>query len=252
MNAAIDAARAGRAARRRTSPAPATPSTSRCASAPAPMSAARRPRCSKASKASAAWCAPSRRCRRIKGLFGQPTVVNNVHLARRRAGHPGQGRRALPRLRHGPLARHHADPARRQHQARRPVRDRLRRHAGRAGRRYRRRHAPAAGRCARCRSAVRSAPISRAPLFDTPFDYEAFAAARRADRPRRRRGVRRHASTWPKQARFAMEFCAIESCGKCTPCRIGSIRGVEVIDRIVARRRRGEEHRAARRPLRHA
>ena len=36
------------------------------------------------------------------------------------------------------------------------------------------------------------------------------------------------------QARFAMEFCAIESCGKCTPCRIGSTRGVEVIDRIVA------------------
>jgi formate dehydrogenase iron-sulfur subunit len=37
-----------------------------------------------------------------------------------------------------------------------------------------------------------------------------------------------------KQARFAMEFCAEESCGKCTPCRIGSSRGVEVIDRIVA------------------
>ena len=37
-----------------------------------------------------------------------------------------------------------------------------------------------------------------------------------------------------KQARFAMEFCAIESCGKCTPCRIGSTRGVEVIDRIIA------------------
>lgn len=36
------------------------------------------------------------------------------------------------------------------------------------------------------------------------------------------------------QARFAMEFCAEESCGKCTPCRIGSTRGVEVIDRIVA------------------
>ncbi|MEC7000331.1 MAG: NADH-ubiquinone oxidoreductase-F iron-sulfur binding region domain-containing protein, partial [Actinomycetota bacterium] len=34
------------------------------------------------------------------------------------------------------------------------------------------------------------------------------------------------------QARFAMEFCAEESCGKCTPCRIGSVRGVEVIDRI--------------------
>jgi formate dehydrogenase iron-sulfur subunit len=37
-----------------------------------------------------------------------------------------------------------------------------------------------------------------------------------------------------KQARFAMEFCAIESCGKCTPCRIGSTRGLEVIDKIVA------------------
>ncbi len=36
------------------------------------------------------------------------------------------------------------------------------------------------------------------------------------------------------QARFAMEFCALESCGKCTPCRIGSVRGTEVIDRIVA------------------
>ena len=37
-----------------------------------------------------------------------------------------------------------------------------------------------------------------------------------------------------QQARFAMEFCAIESCGKCTPCRIGAVRGVEVIDRIIA------------------
>jgi formate dehydrogenase iron-sulfur subunit len=37
-----------------------------------------------------------------------------------------------------------------------------------------------------------------------------------------------------------MEFCAIESCGKCTPCRIGSVRGVEVIDRI-----RGNENREA-------
>jgi formate dehydrogenase iron-sulfur subunit len=35
-------------------------------------------------------------------------------------------------------------------------------------------------------------------------------------------------------ARFAMEFCAVESCGKCTPCRIGSTRGVELIDRIRA------------------
>ncbi len=37
-----------------------------------------------------------------------------------------------------------------------------------------------------------------------------------------------------QQARFAMAFCALESCGKCTPCRIGSTRGVEVIDRMIA------------------
>ncbi len=41
-----------------------------------------------------------------------------------------------------------------------------------------------------------------------------------------------------KMARFAMEFCAIESCGKCTPCRIGSTRGVEVIDKIIQNRNR--------------
>ncbi|SMH57418.1 formate dehydrogenase beta subunit [Mesorhizobium australicum] len=70
-------------------------------------------------------------------------------------------------------------------------------------------------------------------LFDTPFDYEAFAA---------KDGLIGHAgitvfddnADMLKQARFAMEFCAIESCGKCTPCRIGSTRGVETIDKIAA------------------
>ncbi|HXZ02812.1 MAG TPA: NADH-quinone oxidoreductase subunit NuoF [Stellaceae bacterium] len=74
-------------------------------------------------------------------------------------------------------------------------------------------------------------------LFDTPFDYEAFAA---------RNGLIGHGGVvvfddtvdLARQARFAMEFCAIESCGKCTPCRIGSVRGVEVIDRIVKGERR--------------
>jgi formate dehydrogenase iron-sulfur subunit len=68
--------------------------------------------------------------------------------------------------------------------------------------------------------------------FDTPLDYEAFTAIGalvghggivafddRVDMAR--------------MARYAMEFCAIESCGKCTPCRIGSTRGVEVLDRIM-------------------
>lgn len=43
-----------------------------------------------------------------------------------------------------------------------------------------------------------------------------------------------------QQARFAMEFCALESCGKCTPCRVGSVRGVEVIDRIIANEQRAD------------
>jgi formate dehydrogenase iron-sulfur subunit len=47
-------------------------------------------------------------------------------------------------------------------------------------------------------------------------------------------------------ARFAMEFCAVESCGKCTPCRIGSTRGVEVIDRIVANHNRPQQERLLR------
>jgi formate dehydrogenase iron-sulfur subunit len=70
-------------------------------------------------------------------------------------------------------------------------------------------------------------------LLDTPLDYEAFAE---------KKGMLGHGGIvvfddtvdLAHQARFAMEFCAVESCGKCTPCRVGSTRGVEVIDRIVA------------------
>ncbi|MHA7879289.1 MAG: formate dehydrogenase beta subunit [Saccharospirillum sp.] len=69
--------------------------------------------------------------------------------------------------------------------------------------------------------------------WDTPFDYEAFAALG---------AVVGHGGVvlfddsvdLGEQARFAMEFCTVESCGKCTPCRIGSVRGVEVIDRLRA------------------
>ena len=70
-------------------------------------------------------------------------------------------------------------------------------------------------------------------LFDTKFDYEAFTA---------RDGLIGHGGVvvfddtvdMARQARFAMEFCEVESCGKCTPCRIGSVRGQEVIDKIMA------------------
>lgn len=70
-------------------------------------------------------------------------------------------------------------------------------------------------------------------LLDTPLDYEAFVKLG---------GMVGHGGVvvfddsvdMVAQARFAMQFCAIESCGKCTPCRIGSVRGTELIDRIVA------------------
>jgi formate dehydrogenase iron-sulfur subunit len=73
-------------------------------------------------------------------------------------------------------------------------------------------------------------------LFGTPFDYEAFAALD---------GLIGHGGVvvfddsvdMARQARFALEFCAIESCGKCTPCRIGSTRGTETMDKIIAGQR---------------
>src|SRR6185312_16600301 len=67
--------------------------------------------------------------------------------------------------------------------------------------------------------------------WDTPLDYEAFAGLWAV---LGHGGIVVHDDTadMAKLARYAMEFCAIESCGKCTPCRIGSMRGVEVIDRI--------------------
>jgi formate dehydrogenase iron-sulfur subunit len=69
--------------------------------------------------------------------------------------------------------------------------------------------------------------------FHLPFDYESFAAVN---------AIVGHGGivvfddtvNMAEQARFAMEFCAIESCGKCTPCRIGSTRGVELMDKILA------------------
>ena len=69
-------------------------------------------------------------------------------------------------------------------------------------------------------------------LFDTVYDYEAFAA---------RDGLIGHGGVvvfddtvdMAAQARFAFEFCAIESCGKCTPCRIGSVRGAETMQRVI-------------------
>jgi len=69
--------------------------------------------------------------------------------------------------------------------------------------------------------------------FDTPLDYESLSA---------RDALLGHGGVvvfddsidMARMARYALEFCAIESCGKCTPCRVGSTRGVELVDRILA------------------
>ena len=70
-------------------------------------------------------------------------------------------------------------------------------------------------------------------LLDTPLDYEAMAA---------KKGLVGHGGIvvfddtvdMAKQARFAFEFCATESCGKCTPCRVGATRGVETMDKVIS------------------
>ena len=74
-------------------------------------------------------------------------------------------------------------------------------------------------------------------LFDTPYDYEAYAD---------RDGLIGHGGLvvfddtvdMARQARFALEFCALESCGKCTPCRLGSVRGMETMDKVIRGERR--------------
>jgi len=72
-----------------------------------------------------------------------------------------------------------------------------------------------------------------ASMLDLPLDYEALAAEK---------GLLGHGGIvvfddsvdLARQARFAFEFCAAESCGKCTPCRVGAVRGGEIMDRIIA------------------
>ena len=174
-----------------------------------------------------------------KGLFGQPTVVNNVDLAGLGAVDPRRRRRRLSRSR-ASAAR--AAPCRSSLPAMSSIGGLFEAAFGltlgeivdEIG------GGTATGRPVR---AVQvggplGAYFPRA-LFDTPFDYEAFTA---------KNGLIGHGGVvvfddtvdMARQARFAMEFCAIESCGKCTPCRIGSMRGVEVIDRIISGERRSE------------
>ncbi|MDC7713672.1 NADH-ubiquinone oxidoreductase-F iron-sulfur binding region domain-containing protein [Vogesella sp. LYT5W] len=166
----------------------------------------------------------------LAGLFGQPTVINNVItlatvpviLARGAAFYAGYGmgrsRGTLPfqlagNLQHGGLVEKAFGLT---------LRELLHDFGG----------GSASGRPIRAVQVGGPLGAYLPPAqFDTPLDYEAYAALG---------AVVGHGGVvafddsvdMAEQARYAMEFCAIESCGKCTPCRIGSTRGVEVIQRI--------------------
>ncbi len=174
----------------------------------------------------------------LKGLFGQPTVINNVMslgsvpiiLARGAAFYRdygmGRSHRTLPfqltgNIRHGGLVEKAFGIT---------LRELLYDYGG----------GSASGR------PIRAVQVG-GPLgayvpearFDVPLDYEAYAAMQAMIG---HGGIVVFDDTvdLARMARYAMEFCAVESCGKCTPCRIGSTRGVEVIDHIIAGEERGK------------
>jgi formate dehydrogenase iron-sulfur subunit len=168
----------------------------------------------------------------IEGLFGQPTVINNVislasvPIILDKGGEfyrdygMGRSRGTLPlqlagNLKHGGLVERAFGVT---------LRELLYDYGGgsRSGRPI--------------RAVQVGGPLGAyvpASQFDTPIDYEAFVAI---NAMLGHGGVVAFDDTADLAglARYAMEFCAIESCGKCTPCRIGSTRGVETIDKIVA------------------
>jgi formate dehydrogenase iron-sulfur subunit len=175
----------------------------------------------------------------VSGLFGQPTVINNVIslasipliLARGAAFYRdygvGRSRGTLPfqlagNIRHGGLVEKAFGPT---------LRELLYDFGG----------GSETGR------PIRAVQVG-GPLgawlpesqFDTVLDYEAFAAIGAG---LGHGGVVAcdDSVDMARMARYAMEFCAVESCGKCTPCRIGSTRGVEIIDRILGDKQRPQQ-----------
>jgi formate dehydrogenase iron-sulfur subunit len=168
----------------------------------------------------------------IKGLFGQPTIVNNVIslasvpviLSRGAAFYKnfgvGRSRGTLPiqlagNVKHGGLVEKAFGLT---------LRELLYDYGG----------GSYSGRPVRAVQAGGPLGAYLPPAhFDTPIDYEAFTAV---DAMVGHGGFVVFDDTvdMAAMARFAMEFCAVESCGKCTPCRIGSTRGVEIVDRILA------------------
>ncbi|MDI9408647.1 MAG: NADH-ubiquinone oxidoreductase-F iron-sulfur binding region domain-containing protein [Candidatus Pacebacteria bacterium] len=168
----------------------------------------------------------------IKGLFGQPTVINNVLSFAAVPGILADGAESYSRLgvgrSKGTLAVQLGGNIKRGGLFELPFGVTLRTILNDFG------GGSASGRP--IRAVQVGGPLGAyfpESLFDLPLDYEEFA---------KHQGMVGHGGIvvfddsvdLARQARFAMEFCAIESCGKCTPCRIGSTRGVEVLDRIIA------------------
>ncbi len=173
----------------------------------------------------------------VSGLFGQPTVINNVMslaavpliLARGSAFYrdygQGRSRGTLPfqlagNLRHTGLVEKAFGVT---------LRELLEDFGG----------GSASGRP--LRTAQVGGPLGAyvpTAQFDVALDYEQYAAIGAMVG---HGGIVAFDDTvdMAKMARHAMAFCVAESCGKCTPCRIGSVRGVEVIDRIIAGEERG-------------
>jgi len=170
----------------------------------------------------------------IAGLFGQPTIINNVitlasvPIILERGGEfyknygMGRSRGTLPIQLAGNVKR----PGLIEKAFGVTLRDIIYEHGG----------GTASGRPVRAVQV--GGPLGAyfpESMLDVALDYEAIVA---------KGGILGHGGIvvfddtvdLAQQARYAMEFCAIESCGKCTPCRIGSTRGVEVIDRIIATR----------------
>ena len=180
----------------------------------------------------------------IEGLFGRPTVVNNVLTLAAVTTVMAEGAQAYANLgsgrARGTLTVQLAGNIRRGGLVELPFGASLRELVEDYG------GGTASGRPVRAIQV--GGPLGAylpAALWDTPMDYEAFAEVG---------GMLGHGGVvvfddsvdMREQARFAMAFCAAESCGKCTPCRIGSVRGVEVIDRIAAREDPGENTRLLR------
>ena len=211
-----------------------TISISKFASARAPTSAARRPRCSKVSRGGAGWCGQKPPVPAISGLFGKPTLVHNVVTL---ASVPVIIERGADFYRSlgtasssGTLPFQLAGNVKRPGLVELPLGATLRELVIGIG------EGTASGRP--IRAIQIGGPLGAylpASALDTPLDYETMQRAG---------GILGHGGIvvfddtvdMARMARFAMEFCALESCGKCTPCRIGSVRGVEVIDKIIARR----------------